>query len=74
MNATDGSSASRLHALLDPGTTAVLTMELQQGIVGPGALFPALADQPAAVGLLDPAARLCRGHGPPGLGSFTPPW
>lgn len=29
-------SRARLEALVDPATTAVLTMELQRGVVGPG--------------------------------------
>ena len=50
----------RLAAVLDPATTAVLTMELQNGVVGPDALLPALVEQVAAAGTLDAAGRVCR--------------
>ena len=48
----------RLWSLLEPSTTAVLTMELQNGIVGAGGMLPALLEE------------LPRGHArhrPPGL-------
>lgn len=50
----------RLATLVDPATTAVLTMELQKGVVGPSALLPALVEQVAAAGTLDAAGRVCR--------------
>src|SRR3954449_6694453 len=51
----------RLQAILDPSTTAVLTMELQNGIVGEGALMAALVDELAKADTLDSARRLCTG-------------
>lgn len=50
----------RLRALTDPANTAVLTMELQNGVVGEGALLPALVEQVAAAGTIAAAARVCR--------------
>jgi nicotinamidase-related amidase len=47
-----------LHALLDPPRTAVLTMELQRGVIGDLAMIPDLADEVRAVGLLDNVAAL----------------
>jgi nicotinamidase-related amidase len=44
--------------LIRPGSTAVLTMELQRGIVGASALLPALADQVAEAGTLARVAQL----------------
>ena len=38
---------NRLETLLHPQTTAVVTSELQNGVVGPDAIFPALADEAA---------------------------
>ncbi len=49
----------RLAALVDPGSTAVLTMELQRGVVGPGAMMAALAEQVAASGTIAAAASVC---------------
>lgn len=54
--ATDASS--RLAALLDPGQAAVVTSELQNGVVGPGAALPQLAA--AAKDAVAAAARLVR--------------
>ncbi len=51
----------RLQTILDPSTTAVLTMELQNGVVGEGALMGALVDELARVGTLDVVRRLCDG-------------
>jgi biuret amidohydrolase len=51
----------RLRAILDPPTTAVLTMELQNGVVGEGALFAALVDELQRAGTLDTVRRLCDG-------------
>ena len=48
-----------LRRIADPRTTAVLTMELQNGIVAGEALFPALVEQVERVGLLDTARRVC---------------
>jgi nicotinamidase-related amidase len=51
----------RLQAILEPATTAVLTMELQNGVVGEGAMMVALVDQLAQEGTLDAVRRLCDG-------------
>ena len=51
----------RLRAILEPSTTAVLTMELQQGVVGEGALMQALVEELARVDTLDTVRRLCAG-------------
>ena len=50
----------RLPSLIDPSTTAVLTMELQQGVVGEGALLPALVERVAEAGTIGHAARVCQ--------------
>lgn len=50
----------RLRGLIDPTTTAVLTMELQQGVVGEGALLPALVERVAEAGTVAHAAAVCR--------------
>jgi biuret amidohydrolase len=49
----------RVRALIDPATTAVVTMELQQGIVGEGVTLPALRDQCVEAGTLVAAGRVC---------------
>ncbi|HET7651930.1 MAG TPA: isochorismatase family protein, partial [Acidimicrobiales bacterium] len=49
----------RLRDLVEPSTTAVLTMELQRAIVGPGALLPALVDEVERTGMLDVVRRVC---------------
>jgi nicotinamidase-related amidase len=49
----------RLRALITPESTAVLTMELQQGVVGAGALLPALVEAVATAGTVVNAARVC---------------
>ena len=49
----------RLKTLLDPETTAVLTMELQNGVVGAGALMKALVNEVDRVGVRQTAGRLC---------------
>ncbi len=50
---------SFLHRIAQPSTTAVLTMELQKGVVGAEALFPALVDEVARTGSLEVARRVC---------------
>ncbi|MEQ8840283.1 MAG: cysteine hydrolase [Acidimicrobiales bacterium] len=50
----------RLATLVGPAHTAVLTMELQQGVVGEGALLPALVARVAEAGTITHAARVCR--------------
>ena len=56
-----GSARDRkgLAALVDPASTAVLTMELQRGVVGPSAMMRALAEQVAAAGTVQAAAAVC---------------
>jgi biuret amidohydrolase len=49
----------RLRSILDPATTAVLTMEMQNGVIGEGALFPALVDEVASSGMISAAAAVC---------------
>jgi nicotinamidase-related amidase len=49
----------RLWGLLEPATTAVLTMELQNGIVGEGAMLAALVEELQRAGTLDTVRRLC---------------
>jgi biuret amidohydrolase len=51
--------AAFLQGTVEPSRTAVLTMELQQGVVGSGALLPALVDEVQRVGLLDTVRRVC---------------
>lgn len=48
-----------LRRIVDPATTAVLTMELQNGIVGADALLPALGAEVERIGLLDTVRGLC---------------
>ena len=47
-----------LRGNLDPATTAVLTMELQNGIVAGEALFPNLVDEVARLGVIGTASRV----------------
>ena len=49
----------RLWDLLEPSTTAVLTMELQNGIVGAGGMLPALLEELQRAGTLDTVRRVC---------------
>jgi nicotinamidase-related amidase len=49
-----------LAELLDPTHTAVLTMELQRGVVGDSAVIRTLADEVAARGIITNAARVVR--------------
>ncbi|MEO0492741.1 MAG: cysteine hydrolase [Actinomycetota bacterium] len=48
-----------LGELLDPVSTAVLTMELQRGVVGDLAALPHLRDAAAGVGMAANAGRIC---------------
>ena len=52
--------AERLRLLVEPSQTAVLTMELQRGIVGDGAMLPALVEEVTRAGTLAAAGRLCQ--------------
>ena len=45
--------------LVDPAHTAVVTCEMQRGIIGDLAALPDLADEVAELGVLDAAAGLC---------------
>lgn len=49
-----------LRELVDPATTALLTMELQRGVTGDLAGMVALADEVRAAGVIDNVAALCR--------------
>jgi nicotinamidase-related amidase len=51
----------RLRSILEPATTAVLTMELQNGVVGEGAMLGALVEELERAGTLDTVRRLCEG-------------
>lgn len=60
------SASDRLPRLVEPAHTAVITMELQKGIVGDEAILPALAEAVRDAGMLDIVGRVCcaaRGHG-----------
>jgi nicotinamidase-related amidase len=48
-----------LRTIADPAQTAVLTMELQEGVVGKSSLLPALADEVERTGVLDAVRRVC---------------
>jgi nicotinamidase-related amidase len=49
-----------LAALVEPGTTAVVTSEIQNGVVGPESALPALAEA-AGQGMIPAVARLVAG-------------
>src|SRR5690349_7196925 len=49
-----------LKALVAPEHTAVLTMEIQRGVVGDLAVMPDLADEVARIGMIDRTAELLR--------------
>ncbi|MFG3405450.1 cysteine hydrolase [Streptomyces sp. NPDC048142] len=51
-------SQERLTALLDPATTVLLTVECQQGVVGPDSALPELAAAARSSGALANIARL----------------
>ncbi|MET8841716.1 cysteine hydrolase [Streptomyces rubiginosohelvolus] len=51
-------SHERLTALLDPATTVLLTVECQQGVVGPDSALPELAAVARSSGVLANIARL----------------
>lgn len=48
-----------LYELVDPAHTAVLTMEVQRGVIGDLAMMPELADEVRAVGMLEHIRALC---------------
>ena len=49
-----------LAQLVDPAHTAIVTVELQKGVVGDDAVLPALPAAVREVGLLDTAGKVCR--------------
>ncbi|MFF4901221.1 cysteine hydrolase [Streptomyces sp. NPDC001068] len=51
-------SYERLAELVDPASTVLLTVECQQGVVGPHSALPELAREARASGALDNIARL----------------
>ncbi|MFD3502730.1 cysteine hydrolase [Streptomyces sp. NPDC058678] len=51
-------SYDRLGELLDPATTVLLTVECQQGVVGPDSALPELAEEARSSGALANVARL----------------
>lgn len=59
MSGLDDKLRARLDAMLVPGGTAVLTMELQRGVVAEGALMRALVDEVERVGVRAAAGRIC---------------
>lgn len=54
------STSERLRQLVRPEHTAIVTMELQKGIVGADAILPALPIAVRESGMLDVAGRVCR--------------
>ncbi|WP_405878272.1 cysteine hydrolase [Streptomyces sp. NBC_01136] len=54
-------SYEKLSALLDPATTVLLTVECQQGVVGPDGALPELAKEARSSGALANVARLVAG-------------
>lgn len=57
--ARSAKDTERLRGLVHPETTAVLTMELQNGTVGNLAMLRALADRVEEMGLPDTARQVC---------------
>ena len=49
-----------LHELLDPTHTAVLTMEVQRGVLGDLSMLPELADEVRAGNVLEHIGAVCR--------------
>ena len=60
MSGSEDPKLERLRSLVDPSTTAVVTMELQQGVVGPDALLPELVQRVAEAETVEAAARVCQ--------------
>jgi nicotinamidase-related amidase len=58
---TESRERARLRGMVDPARMAVLTMELQKGIVGADAMLPDLVDEVERVGMLDVVRRVCAG-------------
>ena len=59
MTTVSGRDPQTLAALVDPASTAVLTMELQRGVVGSDAMMKALAERVSAAGTVRAAAAVC---------------
>jgi nicotinamidase-related amidase len=59
MSDSDEKRIARLRGLVEPATTAVVTMELQRGIVGDKVMLPALAEACRARGTVDHAGEVC---------------
>lgn len=59
MSSPEDKQRARLAELLTSRDVAVLTMELQRGVVGEGALMKALVDEVDRVGVRSTAGRLC---------------
>lgn len=59
MTTASGRELEGLAALVDPASTAVLTMELQRGVVGPDAMMKALVERVSAAGTVRAAAAVC---------------
>ncbi|MDX3729808.1 cysteine hydrolase [Streptomyces caniscabiei] len=57
-NASEPKRRRELDGLLDPATTVLLTVECQQGVVGPDGALPELAREARSSGALDRVARL----------------
>jgi len=55
----DARRVERLRRYFDPATTAVLTMELQEGVVGRAAMLPDLVHEVERTGMLDVARKVC---------------
>ena len=60
MSGSEDRQLERLRSLVDPSTTAVVTMELQQGVVGPDALLPELVQRVAEAKTVEAAAKVCQ--------------
>ena len=59
MTAAENKTLNLIARIATPSTTAVLTIELQKGIVGKEALLPALSNAVAEAGVLTAAGRVC---------------
>ena len=55
----DRTRLAALATLVEPSTTAVLTMELQRGVVGADGMMRALVDEVEAAGTVEAAAAVC---------------
>jgi nicotinamidase-related amidase len=58
-DAAESKQAEFLQRIVEPSQTAVVTMELQRGVVQEGALLPALGDEVARTGVLVTAGLVC---------------